>query len=98
MDYALNRWAGARSRRRGAREPRPRGRLMCRAGEGLRRALRRAQATAMRPPPRSCRALAAWYSDKAFWAGLVERVMRQDWSWDDPAFGYVSLYYKAMKR
>lgn len=27
------------------------------------------------------RALSAWYSDRAFWAALVERAMRQDWSW-----------------
>lgn len=44
------------------------------------------------------RALSAWYSDKGFWNDLVTRVMQQDWSWDDPAFGYVSLYYKAMKK
>jgi starch synthase len=44
------------------------------------------------------RALSMWYADRAAWADLVTRVMAQDWSWDDPAFGYVSLYYKATKR
>jgi hypothetical protein len=22
----------------------------------------------------------------------------QDWSWDDPAHGYIGLYYKSLKR
>ncbi len=44
------------------------------------------------------RALSAWYSDRPWWEALVGRVMQQDWSWDDPGYGYISLYYKAMKR
>ena len=43
------------------------------------------------------RALSAWHSDRPFWAELVGRVMRQDWSWADPGAGYVSLYWKALK-
>ena len=31
------------------------------------------------------------------WAGLVERIMEQDWSWSEPALDYVELYYKAIK-
>ncbi|KAI8476302.1 MAG: hypothetical protein J3K34DRAFT_382253 [Monoraphidium minutum] len=44
------------------------------------------------------RALSVWYSDRSFWDDLVGRIMMQDWSWDDPAYGYISLYYKALKR
>ena len=31
------------------------------------------------------------------WAGLVERIMEQDWSWSEPALDYIELYYKAIK-
>lgn len=43
------------------------------------------------------RALSLFYSDRAFWNSLAERVMHQDWSWDGPSLDYIELYYKARK-
>ena len=43
----------------------------------------------------SCRALEVWYTDKDFWQTLTTRIMQQDWSWAEPAFDYVEIYYKA---
>ncbi len=41
------------------------------------------------------RAISLWYEDKKAWAELAKTGMRQDWSWDEPAADYVSLYRKA---
>ena len=32
------------------------------------------------------------YADAALWKSLVQRVMRQDWSWDSSAHDYRALY------
>ena len=39
-----------------------------------------------------CRALTAWYSDRAGWADLIRRGMAQDWSWTEPALDYIELW------
>ncbi|KAL6784007.1 SSS3B [Auxenochlorella protothecoides x Auxenochlorella symbiontica] len=44
------------------------------------------------------RALTAWYSERAWWQEMTERVMRMDWSWAKPALEYIELYYKALRR
>ncbi len=44
-----------------------------------------------------CRALEMWYTDNEQWRMLTQRVMQQDWSWAEPAFDYVEIYYKALK-
>jgi starch synthase len=43
------------------------------------------------------RALEA-HTDAAVWKGLVQRVMRQDWSWDASAREYLALYDRTVRR
>ncbi|KAK9804683.1 hypothetical protein WJX73_010729 [Symbiochloris irregularis] len=43
------------------------------------------------------RALSFYYTEREQWSDLVERIMRQDWSWAEPALDYLDLYYKALK-
>jgi starch synthase len=43
------------------------------------------------------RALEA-HADATAWTGLVQRVMRQDWSWDASASEYLALYDRTLRR
>jgi len=43
------------------------------------------------------RALEMWYTDNEQWQRLTQRVMQQDWSWAEPAFDYIEIYYRALK-
>ena len=43
------------------------------------------------------RAIDAYYNDNAWFRGLQQRVMMQDWSWNKPGFDYIQLYFAAMK-
>lgn len=43
------------------------------------------------------RAITAWYENRDWFNSLCKQVMKQDWSWYQPALDYLELYYAARK-